>query len=842
MNNKLYFGLVLAALVITQACATKKDQSAPLELTWEVRAANHNGTNRTLNQLTVKNVSDDVFPSSGWMIYLNGGEILAEPVDSSRVQMALINGDFLSMGPGPDWPELAPGDSLVLQVTMRPLINLVKAPHGFYLVSDEFPDGKSIPLKHRPNAMGDALDLEIAQRIYKENANILEVDAADLAPVFPTPAHYAYLDGEVTLRLPLEISADEPFAKDGERFKQEIEALLNGNSRGGEGTEVRLSFAPDLQEEAFELYIRGEDGQPGIIEIRAGSSSGVFYATQAFKTMLPPNAWEEKQEAVSLRAVEIHDHPRFEHRGFLLDVARNFHPKEQILKLLDVLSFYRINVFHFHFNDDEGWRLEIPGLPELTEVGGRRGHPTDPETTLLPSYASGPGASGHLGSGHYSRADFIEILKYAKERHIQVIPEIETPGHARAAIKSMEARYRTYAAQGDTVKAEQYLLRDLNDESEFRSVQHWNDNVIDVALPSTYTFLEKVVDEILLMYEEAGAKLEFIHMGGDEVPGGVWEQSPAVQALYGSDPQVADVDDLWFYFYDRVNNMLQYKGVDMFGWEEVGLAKTADGGSRMNVEPRLTDRNVHLNVWKNLGGNADLAYRLANAGYKVVLTNVTNFYFDMAYNQSYYEKGQHWGAYVELDRPFRFMPYEQFKSLVDHKTGLVVDQNPYSDRVKLTDSGKRNIAGIQGAIWGEFTVGSERLEYLLLPRLLGLAERAWAPAPAWEGSPVDEEFYRKYNQGWSHFLHRVGHMELPRLDHLHGGFHYRIPTPGIQEVAGRIDVNVQIPGMVVRFTRDGSEPTVDSPVYDGSLSAGESAVFRVFNGAGRGGRAQVWNP
>jgi len=175
----------------------------------------------------------------------------------------------------------------------------------------------------------------------------------------------------------------------------------------------------------------------------------------------------------------------------MLDVARNFQPKKQVLKLLEAMSLYKLNTLHLHLTDDEGWRLELPSLPELTSVGAKRGHTLDSKHYLPPSHGSGPDVENTVGSGFYSRADYLEILRYATDRHITVIPEIETPGHARAPIKAMDARYDRLMAEGKEEEAAKNLLRDLNDKSEYRSVQYWNDNVIDVSLPSTYNLWKR---------------------------------------------------------------------------------------------------------------------------------------------------------------------------------------------------------------------------------------------------------------------------------------------------------------------------------------------------------------
>ena len=181
----------------------------------------------------------------------------------------------------------------------------------------------------------------------------------------------------------------------------------------------------------------------------------------------------------------------------MLDVARNFQPKSEIFKVLDVMALYKLNVFHMHLTDDEGWRLEIPSIPELTEVGSKRGHTLDSKHFLPASHGSGGEVDNKTGTGFYSRADFIEILKYANKLHITVEPEIEAPGHARAAVKSMNARYDRLTTEGKKAEAEKYLLSDPGDKSVYSTAQYWTDNVIDVALPSTYNFVETIISELV---------------------------------------------------------------------------------------------------------------------------------------------------------------------------------------------------------------------------------------------------------------------------------------------------------------------------------------------------------
>ena len=260
----------------------------------------------------------------------------------------------------------------------------------------------------------------------------------------------------------------------------------------------------------------------------------------------------------------------------MLDVARNFQPKENVLRVLDLMSRYKLNTFHFHITDDEGWRLEIPGLPELTEVGSRRGHSARQEDRLPPAYGSGPDVRNPYGSGYYRRSDYIEMLQYAAARHIEVIPEIEMPGHARAAVVSMAVRARRMAQAGKS-DANEYLLSDPQDQSVYESAQNYSDNVMNPGLPSTYTFIEHVVTEIVALHKAAGVPLRTMHVGGDELPDGAWERSPACRALMNRE-HLKTRADLWDYFYARVNALLQHHGVALAGWEEIGARTVSVGG------------------------------------------------------------------------------------------------------------------------------------------------------------------------------------------------------------------------------------------------------------------------
>ena len=345
--------------------------------------------------------------------------------------------------------------------------------------------------------------------------------------------------------------------------------------------------------------------------------------------------------------MHIIDAPRFEYRGFQLDVARNFQPKEAVFRLLDLMARYKLNKFHFHLTDDEGWRLEIPGLPELTRVGARRGHTLDSLDHLQPAYGSGPDVNDAYGSGFYTRTDYLEILKYAKARHIEVIPEIEMPGHARAAVKAMESRFRALEKLHHP-QSRRFLLSDQEDASVYRSAQLYTDHVMNPGLPSTYAFIDKVVAEVVHLHRTAGAPLRTLHVGADELPSGAWEKSPATLALMKREKLVSTTE-AWDIFYTRVDQILRKRGVLASGWEELGARKVKlRGADKLIPNPIFTQKGFTLYVWNDLDDAEDLAYRMANAGYRTILAPATHLYFDMAYNKNPDEPGVNWAGYTDM--------------------------------------------------------------------------------------------------------------------------------------------------------------------------------------------------
>lgn len=836
----LFFFLLISALAMGQSKSPFK--VSDMQVSWQVDQNDHQGKAQFLSALTLLN-NKTPFPANGWSLYFN----LARTIDTASVtppfHIEQVNGDLYrlySTGSG-QFPKGIPVS--VRFVASDWVVNFTDAPLGLYVVFDGKP-GVAEPVRNyrivpstKPRQYlrfpGDKIGLISASDIYERHEGITDIPASELPLILPTPMSEKKLPGKCMLSAGTPIESDPAFDREAQYFRKVLSRF--GPAEKNTSTIIRL-VRNGLPEEAYTLTVK-----PGSVEIGAGTASGVFYGLQSLQALFPPESGEGSAGAISIPCVEVRDAPRFGYRSFMLDIARNFQPKKQILKTIDLLAFYKINTFHLHFNDDEGWRIQMPSFPELTSVGASRGAGFEAGSHLPPSYGSGPATGTLPGSGFYSTEDFIEILQYAQARHIRIIPEIETPGHARAAIVSMKFRYNRLMKEGKKEDAEKYLLNEWADSSRYRSVQGWNDNVINVALPSAYAFLERIADDLLEIYAKAGVPLTMIHYGGDEVPSGVWEQSPACRQLMAS-KGMESVNDLWYYYWGQIDSMLHKKKLKLYGWEEIGMRKTTlDGKPYVIPNPDFVKDQWQVDVWNNvLGwGAEDLAYKLANAGYKVVLSPVSNFYFDMAYQKSFDEPGYYWGGFLDVDKPFYFIPFDYFKNAREDLMGNPLNRAIFIGKERLTGYGQQNIVGIQGLLWSENIISTERMEYMLLPKLLGMAERAWAPEPAWATEKDSAAALSGYAKAWSVFVNVLGKRELPRLDHFAGGFQYRIPEPGAKRIDGKVFANSEFPGMVIRYTNDGSDPDSKSPVYSQPVPDNGKIRLRLFSASGRGGRISV---
>ncbi|KAA4087138.1 family 20 glycosylhydrolase, partial [Bacteroides ovatus] len=617
MRNMLYiiWGSLCLLLVIS-GCKSTDGAKAPVSLTWKMGAVEVQ-PGYYENSFVLKNISD-VPLEKDWIIYYSQlpREILQE--ESAPVKVEVVNANFFRMYPAENFQPLAPGDSLTVKFCCtNGLKKMSHAPEGTYWVSQSgskqgipLPVGLTIqPLK----GMETEDWYPAPDKIYASNLALETTAQLQQTDIFPSVKEAVPATGKegFAIENKVKLTFHPDFANEAELLKEKL-ATIHGLEVVSEApVTVHLDYLPERETAVNGEYYRIDTGN-GLINISASTSHGIFNGTQTLLSLL-----KGQEKLFRLEALSIRDYPDLPYRGQMLDIARNFTTVEHLKKLVDVISSYKLNVLHFHFSDDEGWRLEIPGLEELTSVGARRGHTTDELECLYPGYDGNYDPSAATsGNGYYTREEFIDLLRYAAQRHVRVIPEIESPGHARAAIVSMKARYHKYVNTAPE-KANEYLLSDAQDTSRYVSAQSYTDNVMNVALPSTYRFMEKVIRELIAMYEEAEVPLTTIHLGGDEVPEGAWMGSPVCRTFMDENGMTS-AHELSEYYITKMADYLQQHNLQFSGWQEVALG-----------HPETTDR--HLNqlaagvyCWNTVPEwEADeIPYQRANKGYPVILCNV----------------------------------------------------------------------------------------------------------------------------------------------------------------------------------------------------------------------------
>lgn len=748
--------------------------------------------------------------ADNWVIYFNQTPIYYQQPINAPLEIECIGSTYYKMYHTEHYQALAPGETLSFAILSEGnVINVSSVPEGAYIVATD-EKGKMLQPQNIPIEIGlftpdaqwirskNSFPYADGNYLYKQNDDFSKPVDCDILSLFPTPKKVEKTGGVSTFSPKIGLKFDGVFKEEALLLKKQLTSQLGCTvSDKDEETIIELKKTElpatcQCPDEYYEIVIKNN-----LLTLKANDAHGIFNACQTLVALLD----NMKLASSPLPNLHITDYPDMGHRGIMLDVARNFTKKTDLLKLIDILSFYKMNVLHLHLSDDEAWRVEIPGLEELTEIASRRGHTTDELTCLYPAYAWGwnEADTTSLANGYYSRSDFMDILKYAKERHIRIIPEIDIPGHSRAAIKAMNARYRKYI-DTDQSKAEEYLLIDFADTSQYLSAQNFTDNVINVAMPSTYRFLEKVIDEIGRMYQDAGVELPAFHVGGDEVPEGIWEGS-AICRTFMKEHGLAKIRDLKDYFLEQILEMLDKRNIQAVGWQDIVMKPDN------TVNEHFRNSKVLNYCWNTIPeqGGDEVPYKLANAGYPIILCNVGNFYLDMAYCYHVEEPGLRWGGYVDEYVTFDMLPFDIYKSLRWNLKGESVDVKTASNgKQPLTKEGYKNIKGLSGQIWAETIRSFEQIEYYLFPKVFGLSERAWNAQPSWALSP-DSKVYadakRKYNAG-------IVTYELPRL--AKRGINFRVSPPGIIVKDGLLFVNTTNPNAVIRYTTDGSEPTENS--------------------------------
>ncbi len=400
---------------------------------------------------------------------------------------------------------------------------------------------------------------------------------------------------------------------------------------------IRWSFSDQLAEEAYTLTIT-----PEAISICSNpSAKGLFYGVQSLLQLLPPSAWDTKQkpaESYQLPAMNLTDAPRFAYRGAMMDVGRNFLPKEAVLKMLDLMAFYKLNRFHFHLTDDQGWRIEIKKYPRLTEKGAYRkqtqvGHC---------DYYFPRRYDGIEKRGFYTQDEIREIVRYAADRFITVIPEIEMPGHSSAALACYP---ELSCGLGKT-----YVVRDYYDVFD------------EVYCPKehTFRFLEDVLTEVIDLFPS-----HYIHIGGDECPKKAWKKCSHCQALM-KQLNLPDESALQSWFIHRIEKFVNSRGRDIIGWDEI-----LEGG----LAPRAT-----VMSWRGVAGGIEAARQQ----HSVIMTPGEYCYFDF-YQEDPEEAPLAIGGYLPLDKVYSYNPLPGELTAEEQKYIIGVQANIWGEYIQTPD-------------------------------------------------------------------------------------------------------------------------------------------------------------
>ena len=557
--------LCIAGFISFISCAST---TPPMSIHWEM---GKNDVKPGICELyyTITNHSTQPITNQGWTLYFNYMSLHPIYTEGDQILQSELQASYHSITPTADFQPLMPDSSRTFKLLFKGnAIRETSRPEGFFLIKEGSKKPVSIPCTYAPFTRQEQMKRGIVtweKTPYADGPYVFDyvqhiLDApttTNLQPLLPQPKQATYTEGVCQLA--------------------NAELIIRTNA--------------NMVKEGYTLIIN-----PNQITIEAGDDAGVFYAKQTLKQ------WGE-----TIPCGTITDYPDLHHRGIMLDVVRNYYPVDSIFRILDVMAYHKLNVLHFHLTDDEAWRLEIPGLPQLTSIGGRRGYTTDETDCLLPMYCGGwdPNAPT-TANGYITREKYIQLLKYAGERHIRVIPEIDMPGHMRAAKKAMG----------------NLLTDSAFDARVYKSAQNYTDNVIDVTKPYAIQFIDHVVTEIVKMHQEAGYPLTQFNIGGDEVPKG---------ALTRDEHQA---------FIDQVLAILQRYNLQPMGWEEI---------------THFCQPETKAVCYSWLNSNTK-PLEMAQAGYPVVLANANRLYFDFAYCNHHQEKGLNWGGYTDEYRSFDWEP------------------------------------------------------------------------------------------------------------------------------------------------------------------------------------------
>ena len=518
-------------------------------------------------------------------------------------------------------------------------------------------------------------------------------------------------------------------------FQKVADWKLKVSVGGSEGSnQVFFKTDPTLGAEAYSLEVKKDR-----IEIKASQPAGFFYAIQTLRQLLPVGIESSKKLEKAdwiVPVVSISDGPQFKWRGYMLDVARHFFPKQDVLQMIDYLALHKINTLHFHLTDDQGWRIEIKKYPKLTEVGAWRVDREDKHWNSRPKQS--PGEKATYG-GFYTQEDIKEIVAYAQSRFITVLPEIEMPAHANAAL----AAYPQLSCTGGPFTVLPGGVWPITD-------------IYCAGKDSTFLFMQDVLTEVMDLFPS-----KYIHIGGDEATKTEWEKCPLCQKRIKSEG-LKNVGELQSYFIKRIEKFVNSKNKVLMGWDEI-----IEGG--LPAEATVIS-------WRGFQGGIEAA----NAGHDVVMTPTSDCYIDY-YQGPMDQEPLAIGGYLPLSKVYNFNPVPP----------------------ELSTEGAKHILGGQANLWTEYVPNFKHAEYMTFPRLAALSEALWSP---------------KEVRNWADFSRRIQLM-MNRYDEM--GLNYAKSAFKVSAKTQFDDVKKQLAitlsselsGVEIRYTIDGSEPTVQSPLY-----------------------------
>ena len=482
---------------------------------------------------------------------------------------------------------------------------------------------------------------------------------------------------------------ENDYAKDAAKEINRLAESLFGStlkkSTKSEGdNNIIFIYDGSLKAEGYILDIKPEN-----IIIKSKDGAGAFYAVQTLKQIVPVQAFETPLDliALPLPTMTVKDEPHFPYRGFMLDCSRHFWSVDAIKEVLDILAMHKMNRFHWHLTEDQGWRIEIKKYPLLTKVGSLR-----EQTTT----GHNEGLDGIPYGGYYTQKDIKEIVRYAKERFITIIPEIEIPGHSLGALSA----YPELGCRGES--------------GNYKTWSYWgvSNQIACAGKETTFKFWKNVLNEVMKLFPG-----EYIHIGGDEAPRDEWKECELCQQRI-KDNNLKNEAELQSYVNARIEEILKKKGRKLIGWDEI-----LEGG---------VSKDATIMSWRGSEGGIAAAKK----GNYVIMSPNSHCYFDYRQTTDRKDELDSNGSYIPLRKAYMYNPYEG-----------------------LNESEQKYILGVQANLWTEYVTTPMQLQYKTLPRLAAIAEIGWSnPAP--EKKDVEEfigrakELARYYNVfGWNFARH-----------------------------------------------------------------------------------------